>query len=435
MQALIHPEQLKGFTAAVVGAGRSGTAAARLLHALGAEVRLLEENKDKLSPEVVKWAEDKGWVLQSGEHAPEQFQDADMVVLSPGVAARKIRPFLPETKQVQLLSELELSSWFVSEPVIAVTGTNGKTTTTSLISHVLQYKGKKVFTGGNIGPPLAEYLLDEEKADLLVLEVSSFQLQNIYTFHPRVALLLNFSPNHLDYHQDIQEYLEAKLQLFKNQNPSDLAILPLSLKSSLENELKSRARQIYFINQKRFTSPVLIGPHNEANMEAAYLACHYFGVREEEMHAALTSFQAPAHRLQPVIERDGVLFVNDSKATTVDALHAALESFERPILLLAGGVFKGGDPVQVRGLIREKVRAVGLFGQSREVFEKAWSGATELTWSPTLQEAVQKLIPQAQSGDVLLLSPATASFDLFADYKERGQAFCKMALGRESLYA
>ena len=431
MQALIHPEQLKGFTAVVVGAGRSGKAAARLLDALGADVRLLEENRDNLSSELSKLAEDMGWELQAGEHSAPQFSAADLVVLSPGVAARKIRPFLPQGKKVQVLSELELSSWFVNEPIIAVTGTNGKTTTTSLISHVLQYMGKKVFTGGNIGPPLAEYLLDKEEADLLILEVSSFQLQNIYTFHPRVALLLNFSPNHLDYHQDIQEYLEAKLQLFKNQNPSDLAILPLNLKPTLERELKTRARQIYFINQRRFSSSVLMGPHNEANMEAAYLACNYFGVQEGDMNAALETFEPPAHRLQPVLEKDGVLFVNDSKATTIDALHAALQSFERPILLLAGGVFKGGDPAQVLELIQEKVKAVALFGQSREIFEQAWSGATEVTWSPTLEEAVQKLRPKAESGDVLLLSPATASFDLFANYKERGQAFCELVSGGE----
>ncbi len=402
----------------IVGAGRSGLAAARLLGRLGATVRLLEKDAARAASLAV----DAAWDVVTGEHVPAHFADAQLVVLSPGIPRARIAPLAPAG--VQLVSELELASWFVSEPIIAITGTNGKTTTTTLISRILERNGKAVFTGGNIGTPLAEYLLGEERADVVVLEVSSFQLQNSPSFHPRVGILLNFSPNHLDYHATMDEYLDAKLTMFGHMEETDLAIAPLSMKDELEGRAFTAARRVYFVASDRFVCPGLPGAHNRENMEAAYLACRYFGLSQDEVQHGIDGFSSLPHRLEAVAEHDGIVFIDDSKSTTIDSLAAALRSQDRPVRLLAGGVFKGGDLGVLLPMIRERVRGVHLFGQSRDVFEAAWADAgADMSWDATLEEAVFRAADAAKSGECVLLSPATASFDLFANYKERGKAF------------
>ncbi|MBT8762735.1 UDP-N-acetylmuramoyl-L-alanine--D-glutamate ligase [Desulfohalobiaceae bacterium Ax17] len=426
MKELIHPGQLRGHQAVVVGAGRSGLAAARLLTRLGAEVRLLEKDESRFSKELKQLAEENGWALRFGEHKPEDFKGANLIILSPGVQKRNIQAHIPAGAQVY--SELELASWFVSEPIIAVTGTNGKTTTTLLITHVLEKTGKVVFTGGNIGTPLSEYLLEGRRAEILVLEASSFQLENCSGFHPRVAIFLNFSPNHLDYHQDIQEYFEAKLKLFARQNEQDLAILPLSLKGELEKRSFTRARRVYFVPQDRFSCPRLRGEHNQENLEAAFLACKYFGVTESEFEKNIQDFVPPAHRQEIFFQHKGITFVDDSKATTVDAVKSALKTFPRPIRLVAGGVFKGGNLKVIRPVVQEKVCKVYLFGASKEIFIQAFGDLVEMEWFPTLEEAVRKIVVDAEPGDTVLLSPGTASFDLFPDYKARGMQFQRLVL-------
>lgn len=427
MRELIHAGQLAGYQAVVLGAGSSGTAAATLLVALGAKVRWLER-KDP-GEDVRRFATDKGIDMQVGEHAPEQFAGVDLVVVSPGVPVRKMGHLLGDIPERKIVSELELASWFVSEPILAVTGTNGKTTTVSLCGHILRESGKRVFVGGNIGTPLSEYLLGGERADILVLEVSSFQLQNCRTFKPHVGVLLNFSPNHLDYHESMEEYLEAKLKLFARQGEGDLAIAPLNMKDELEGRSFTKAKRVYFVPSNRFEGARLLGAHNKANMEAAWLACRAFGVSDDQARAAVMSFKPLAHRIEPVIEAGGVLFVDDSKATTIDAMAAAISAFDRPVRLLAGGVWKGGDAAALVPLLKERVKAVGLFGKAREVFEDAWQGHVPLFWEPTLEPAVKRLYAEAQPGDVILLSPATASFDLYKDYKARGDDFQRIARG------
>ncbi|MDY7000870.1 MAG: UDP-N-acetylmuramoyl-L-alanine--D-glutamate ligase, partial [Thermodesulfobacteriota bacterium] len=325
--------------------------------------------------------------------------------------------------------ELELAGRYVSERILAVTGTNGKTTTTALAGAVLKHIGRKVFVGGNIGAPLSEYVLGEGGADVLVLEVSSFQAQNCDTFKPDTAVLLNFSPNHLDFHADMDEYLQAKLNLFAHMEPFDVAILPVGMRDTLESLEFTRARRLYFESTDRFESDRLPGAHNQANMEAAYLACTRFGATQRDVWEVLENFSPLPHRLRKVAEKNGVLFVDDSKSTTVESLRAAISSFERPILLLAGGVFKGGDLASLVPLLRRKVRRVCLFGQSRGIFEKAWAGHVPLTWEPDLRRAVASLRSKAESGDVVLLSPATASFDLYSDYKARGRDFQRIIGG------
>lgn len=418
MREFIHGEQLRGHTAVVLGAGTSGVAAARLLVRLGASVRLLERNEAVAA--AVPAAQ--GFSVIGGEHKAEHFQGADLVVMSPGIPRAKVASLLPAGAQV--VSELELASWFVSEPIIAVTGTNGKTTTTTLIGRILEHSGRRVFTGGNIGTPLSDYVLGQEQAEILVLEVSSFQLQNSPSFHPNVGVLLNFSANHLDYHETMGEYLQAKLTMFAHMDARDLAVVPLSMKDELEGRNFTRANRVYFVASRRFECPGLPGEHNRENMEAAFLACRHFGLSEDEVRSGIEGFSSLPHRLEAVAEHRDIFFVDDSKSTTVDSMIAALKSQERPVRLLAGGVFKGGDLGAVLPHIRERVRGIYLFGRSREIFEEAWAGCgKEIHWDPTLEEALFRAASEARGGECVLLSPATASFDLFDNYKERGKAF------------
>ncbi len=423
MREMLHSDQLSGHQAVVVGAGRSGRAAARLLSRLGAAVRFLEKNAASITDDFRAEAVEAGYDLRVGDHGPADFAGADLVVLSPGIRAAGLAEALAACPAAQVLSELELASWFTAEPMVAVTGSNGKTTTVMLISHLLEAAGRKVFTGGNIGTPLSEYVLAGDPADVVVLEVSSFQLQLVKSFRPRVAVLLNFSPNHLDWHADLDEYLDAKLKIFAAQRQGDLALVPEDLRERLAGRPLSRGETVWFAPSGRFHCPRLAGRHNRWNMEAAFLAAAPFGLTEEAAKAAFESFAPAPHRLQIIGEKRGVLFVDDSKATTVAAMEAALKSFDRPVRLLCGGVWKGGDLGALVPLLKEKVAAVGLFGASREVFEAAWAGQVPLFHEPTQKAAVARLFAEARPGDVILLSPATASFDLYDSYKARGRDF------------
>ncbi len=423
MKELIHSDQLKGHKIVVVGAGRSGLSAASLAVALGAEVTIVERN-EQFDPQVLS---DRGMgkvEIILGEHRKEHFSQADMVIISPGIPVKQIKPLLGHN--TMLCSELELASWFIHEPVIAVTGTNGKTTTTMLIAHVLEKAGRKVFAGGNLGTPLSEYVLGGKQCDILVLEVSSFQLEACSGFHPGVGILLNFSANHLDHHKDEKEYFKAKTRLFKKQRENDLAVIALELKDEMEKSGVLKGKRIYFIPTNRFSCPGLSGVHNQANIEAAYLACKYHGVTEEDFSRAIIDFKPPPHRQEVFFKFEGKEFVNDSKATTITAMAAALEAFEAPIRLFAGGIFKGGDLSMLSSLIESKCAKVYLFGDSREVFESSWSGKTSMEYFETLEPAIRKALKESESGDTLLLSPGTASFDLFQNYQQRGDTFKKL---------
>lgn len=405
----------------VVGAGKSGLAAARLLLENGARVALADA-KPEISAEVL--GDLAGRLdLRLGAHTPEQFRDADLVVLSPGVPAKKIATALAPVAPENVVAELEFASWFLEAPILAVTGTNGKTTTTTLVSRILEDAGKTVFTGGNIGTPLCEFILQGGRADVVVLEVSSFQLQNCRTFKPSVAVLLNFAPNHLDYHLDMEEYLSAKLNLFARMDGNGTAILPEEMRDELSKRDFTRARMVWFAPTDRFPAPHLHGAHNRANVEAAWQAAKLFGVGEESARATVAAFLPLAHRLQTVTEKNGVLFVDDSKSTTLDSTAAAVKSFERPVRLLLGGVFKGGDVASLLPALDGRVVEIGLFGAAREIFEPVLGGRFPLFWEPDLDKAVRRLAANSRSGDVILLSPATASFDAYTSYGARGDHF------------
>ncbi|MFW5488217.1 MAG: UDP-N-acetylmuramoyl-L-alanine--D-glutamate ligase [Desulfovibrio sp.] len=424
MQELIHQGQLTGYKGAVVGTGSSGLAATRLLCALGASVRLLDVKEP--SDEVRSLCTELGVDLQVGPHSAKQFKDRDIVVLSPGVQLSKLRKYMKTVPDRKIVSELELASWFTVAPIIAVTGTNGKTTTTRLISRMLEFSGRKVFTGGNIGTPLSEYLLSGQKADALVLEVSSFQLSTCRSFKPQVGLLLNISENHLDYHADMEEYFEAKLSMFRRQTDRDLAIFPLELREAIEKRVDLKAKRVYFVPSQRFDAPHLPGAHNKANLEAAWLAARAFGVTEHVAQRAVKDFKPDPNRLEVVAEKNGLLFVNDSKATTIAAVAAALQAFDRPIRLLVGGKFKGGDLGALVPLFENRVLSVCGFGASREIFEQAWEGKIPMHWEKTMEPAVARLVSEASKGDVILLSPGTSSFDLYKNYEARGEDFRRL---------
>ena len=421
-----------GELAVVVGAGRSGLAAARLLRRAGARVRLLDSNLKALAGREVLAAElaALGIDVQLGEQSAAQFAGAAFVVPSPGMPVARLAG-LVDTQISEILAEMELAWRYLDdEPVLAVTGTSGKTTTASLAAAMLHEQGYAVFLGGNIGTPLSEYVLGGKKADVLVLEISSFQLQACTTFCPRAGILLNITPNHLDYHKDMAEYTEAKFRLFRCQDEGDLAVLGEDLQA-LADAHRLKARKVFVKATDRFPTSCLMGAHNRINEEAAWQACRLFGVTEASATKAVERFQPLPHRLERVRELGGVLYVNDSKCTTVSALQVALEAFERPVRLLCGGKFKGGDLAGLADLLRAKVQEVVLFGASREHFEKAWQGIVPISWHETMEPAVRFASANAKSGDVVLLAPATSSYDLYKNYEQRGEDF-KQIVGKLS---
>ena len=415
-----------GELAVVVGAGRSGKAAARLLVRQGARVRLLESDPQALDHASAEALRAEGIELVLGEQGPELFAGARLVVPSPGLPLVRLRELMgphADAEGTEILAEMELA-WRAldGEPVLAVTGTSGKTTTVSLAAAMLREQGLRVFLGGNIGTPLSEYLLSGEKADVLVLEVSSFQLQGCITFHPRAAVILNISPNHLDYHKDMDEYIEAKFRIFRCQDGDDLAVLAPDLED-LAARHGLRARKVWIRPENRFPDCPLFGRHNQYNAEAAWQACRLFGVTQENAARAVAAFRPLPNRLESVARVRDVLYVNDSKCTTVAALRVALDAMDRSVHLLCGGKFKGGDLEGMKELLRRKARSVNLYGASREVFEQAWQGVVPLCWHETMEQAVLALQPRLAAGDVVLLAPATSSFDQYRNYVERGNDF------------
>ncbi len=412
-------KDLKGKNIVVVGAGRSGIAAADLCVQQGARVVILERRLD-VESSVVDYLRNKHIALKVGEHTPGDFKGADLVVLSPGVPSRKIKLLLD--REIDIISEVELGSWFLEEEkVVGVTGSNGKTTTVGIIHHVFTIEGISHFVGGNYGDPLCEYILSGEKKEVVLLELSSFQLQNIISFRPHIALLLNISPNHLDYHRDMQEYIRSKLNIFKNQTKDDLAIINRDLSQLIEKE-PLLARTVFFHGELDFPSS-LKGRHNRENLNAAYLVCKEMGISPESFARAVTSFSPFPHRLEYVGEKNGISFYNDSKSTTLKSLEAALTSFDKRIFLIVGGILKGGDPAFLIPLLRERVEEVCVYGESASLFLEAWKGVVPVFRSKDIKEAVEYLFSRAKEKDIVLLSPGCSSFDMFSSYKERGEEF------------
>ncbi len=420
-----------GQKAVVIGAGRSGMAAVRLLVARGVHTTLLEKNPQQVHDDFRAEVEKQGVNIICGEHGAEHFAGVDYIIPSPGIPIAGITPLLQADaagKLPEVIAEMELA-WrhITTEPVLAITGSSGKTTTVSVAAEMLEAAGKMIFVGGNIGTPLSEYILDVIKTGLhaavVVLEVSSFQLQGCTTFAPHVAMLLNITENHLDYHADMQEYTDAKMQLFACQKAEDIAIFHASLQD-LVASYAVQAKTVFFEKDAHnFPQRQLLGQHNAVNIEAAWQAVQAFGVSLEQAQKAVAAFEPLPHRLEQVRTVADVLYVNDSKCTTVDAMRVAIEAFDTNIILLCGGKFKGGDLASLVPLMQGKVKQVIGFGASEKYFREAWEQSLPMLWCHTMAEAVKHAKAKAEAHDVVLLAPATASYDLYANYMQRGEDF------------
>ncbi|MCX5838209.1 MAG: UDP-N-acetylmuramoyl-L-alanine--D-glutamate ligase [Deltaproteobacteria bacterium] len=439
---------LHGKKVAVLGVGKTGLATARFLAARGVRIAVTDVKPVSAWGETRTALENLQSELTFAPYGPEILTGADWVVPSPGIYPAN--PILIEAVRlgIPVLSELELASRFLTSPIVAITGTNGKTTVTSLTGEILRAAGKKVFVGGNIGAPLIGYVSGPQEADWAVVEVSSFQLQWAQTFHPRIAILLNVTTDHIDYHGSFAAYREVKERLFARQTTRDLAILNadeeattfLRRRLSARTELFSSSGAVdcgMFLSGEKLVHrrpagekeeyPLamihLPGRHNCENVMAAIIASRACGCEPPAIIRAVEGFRGIAHRIQYAGEKNGVHFYDDSKGTNVGAVMRALESFSQPVLLLLGGRDKEGDFQTLAPLIRRGVKEVVLFGEAREKINGLLGGVVRTTLTATLKKAVETAYKSASPGDVVLLSPGCASFDEFEDYKERGNRF------------
>ncbi len=444
----------------VVGLARSGLAAARFLRRRGAIVRATDQAPAERLGAAVAELEALGVELELGGHREESFLSADLVVVSPGVPLSLAPLAAARRRGVPVIGELELAFRCVAEPILAVTGTNGKTTVTELAGAMLSASGKKVFVGGNIGTPLIAYAEAAAPAEILVVEVSSFQLDGCETFRPRVGVLLNLTADHLDRYPDFDAYAASKMRLFRRQGPEDTAVL-----NADDAEIASRAggiaaRRLRFsrrlppgeveasvgpeaiavripggiaaeIPLRDFRAP---GAHNRENAAAAALAALACGATPEGVRRALAAYRPGAHRLERVAVVEGVTFINDSKATNVDAVRRGLESLEGPVVLLMGGVDKGGDFRALGEALASRVREVLLLG-GQERIRRELSGTVPLREVSSMREAVEEAFAACPAGGTVLLAPGGASFDRYADYRERGEDFRREVLRLAGLRA
>jgi len=435
-------------TVAVVGLGRSGAAAAKLLCVRGAQVVVTDDKgPDKLT-DWLKAIQGLPVTLALGGVTPELLSRCDMVVTSPGAPWDHPALAAARAKGVPVIGELELAYAFCQAPVAAVTGTNGKTTTTALLAHLMNGGGRKAVACGNIGTAFAEAVFNLSSDDWAVVEVSSFQLEGIAKFRPAVAVLLNITPDHLDRHGTLQAYVEAKARVFENQGPSDAAVLNIRDRYTplLSSVIKGRLFLFGFpVEGPRVERPGcfvvgdrlelngrtlmktgdlrLKGAHNMENACAAALAASLAGVPEGDLAAGLASFRAVEHRMEEAGDVGGVKFVNDSKGTNVDSVEKALASFDRPIVLILGGRDKAGDFTALAPLVKERVTRVVALGECKAKIAKQLSGVVPVVEVGTLEEAVKGAFAVSPPGGTVLFSPGCASFDMFRNYEDRGRQF------------
>ena len=424
----------------IVGMAKSGLAAARLLRSRDIEVFATDSNQPSLAGEF----ERIGVPYETGGHTLSRFLDADEIVVSPGVPSN-ITPLTEAVgRGVSIVSELEVASRYLKGDIVAITGSNGKTTTTTLVGEMLGAGERPVQVGGNIGTPVSDLVTGSAGDTINVLEVSSFQLEGIVDFKPRVGVLLNVTPDHLDRYADFDAYRLAKFKVFHNQAASDFAVVnrddpqcfpvPVNLEStellfsqhrSLDSGA-SREGDDLLVHGSRFMSAgevPLRGRHNVDNVLAAALVASTFGVRLEQIASTIRTFRPVEHRLETVATIDGVEFVNDSKATNVDSAVKAFESFEQNVIAIVGGKDKGASYEPLIEAMGSRVKHVLLIGASAGKLEDAIAGRVPTSRTSTMTEAVEKSIGMGQPGDIVLLVPACASFDMFESYEERGRAF------------
>lgn len=446
-QHIIQPEML----VAIMGFGISGQAAMRYALARGARVCVSDSRDARQFADLfAEELEQLDVIWEAGGHTHQFFDDVDLVIVSPGIS--KWQPVLHAVMErgVPCLGELAIATPEIDVPVVAITGTNGKTTVTTLVGDLLRQAGKKVFVGGNIGTPLLQYLLADEKADILVLELSSFQLQFAGNFAPDVAVLLNITPDHLDHHLDMNEYIEAKMQIFARQDKEATAILCTDdqICADRAQHIKSRlftyghgsscfakiAGSIITMSWRdTYEQYDLMGsrldfPIGLSNSAAALLAARSLGMEQQKLLKGLRDFIPLHHRLELVRELDGIRYVNDSKATNTGAVNAALLQTSGQVVLIAGGRHKGEDYVQLRDVVQNVARHIILIGEAAPLIEAALKDGNTIHRADSMEAAVELGQRLARPGDTVLLSPACSSFDMFTSYSHRGEVFTRAVM-------
>ncbi len=442
-----QPPDLQGLSASVLGLARSGSAAAKMLKAHGCHVLVSDSGHSEALETAAADLRESGVGVEIGGHT-EAALACDLLVRSPGIP--NSNPILIAARKSKLLviSEIELASWFCLAPIIAVTGSNGKTTTTEWLGDLFRRAGRPVAVCGNVGHPFSTAILELSVEGVAVVEVSSFQLEDVLLFSPRVAIITNFSPDHLDRYASYKEYLQAKCRIFNRLSPENALVYNREDAEVMRRIGGARGRYISFGRgsprrrgagviegtivyvQEQETLEIasvdklsLPGPHNLENALAVTCAAAELGASAEQIAASLTKFPGVPHRLEKVAENNGILWINDSKATNIASGLVALNSFSRPIVLLAGGRDKGSNFSAVAEEVKNKTRLVILFGEAGPLMEKAWSGMLSVERLASLKEAVRRAAEIARKGDVILLSPMCASFDEFRNYEDRGDRF------------
>jgi len=438
----------------VVGLGITGVSTARFLKKMGAVVTVTDMAKEDELGTSVAIIRELGINMELGSHENSTFENVDLIILSPGVphAIPQIQRAI--NKGIEVLGEIELASRFIDQPVIAITGTNGKTTTATLLGEMLKSSGFHVFVGGNIGSPLIGYVDRGEKAEIIVVEVSSFQLDTIESFKPKISVLLNITEDHLDRYPDFNAYVKSKCRIFENQNSGDTIVLngfdPLIRKCTKnidcrklfftarkESEegttVNGKIVKIFFESSYKIQSPMSIdlsgtsikGKHNIENACAACLTALSAGGTLEGIQMALDNFKGLPHRLEYVATVNDVKYFNDSKATNVDAVIRALECFSGRVILIMGGRNKGADFDSLRDTVRHITKKIIAIGEAKENIISSFNRIVPVDSASTMQDAVFTACDAAKPGDVVLLSPACSSFDMYNDYNHRGKVYCE----------
>ena len=432
----------------VIGAVRSGVAVASLLKTQGVKVFVSDSaDEDKLQSPINALQLEK-IEYEVGKHS-ERAYECDLMVISPGVPSNAPVVLEAQKRNIKVVSELEVGSWFCRAPIVAVTGSNGKTTTATLTGRILSDAKKKHVVAGNIGTAFSSVVLDLAETDVAVLEVSSFQLDHIDKFRPNISVLLNITPDHMDrYDHSMEKYAASKARVFKNQNSDDVLIYNVDDEWTKKVVIQAQCRKIGFSLKQKLTEGAMVedsklvtcingvkteiidinqifikGMHNLYNSMAAALVGQLLGVDATIIQSTLKTFEGIEHRLEFVRKLNDVSYYNDSKATNVDSVWYALQSFKEPIVLFLGGRDKGNDYSKLTELVRKHVKAIVAIGESANLVEQSFKDATLITTASSMKEAVAIANLLAQPGDVVLLSPACASFDWFKNYEHRGEVF------------
>lgn len=432
----------------ILGAEKSGIAAAKLAKSLGALPFVSDFGNPEKFRENIEILKIEGIPFETGGHSQEVF-NCDFIVTSPGVPSSA--PVIKNAIEagIKVFSEPEFASWFCKGEIISISGTNGKSTVTMLLEHTLNQCGKRTYAGGNIGIAFSGLIESIREGEFVSLETSSFQLDHIDSFQPRISMILNITPDHLDrYDNRIENYIASKSRIFENQDGNDYYIFNaddeltpkttgdrgtnefgFSLKQPLKNGAYYQDGAFYFskAGTKEFicrrSDLRLPGDHNAANALAVMIAAKILQCDDKDIVQAFLSFNGVEHRLEPVREINGIRFVNDSKATNVDSVWYALNSFNEPILLILGGKDKGNDYSRIAGLVKDRVRKIYAIGSSAEKVYGFFKEIVPVEKVSSMEEAVKKGFTDANSGEIVLLSPACASFDMFSNFEHRGQVF------------